>query len=408
MKPATPKTELPPSSQLRQVVFRGFLYVSFLAGLMIAFLPHRVFAQGVATGYGWCGRAGHPSVKGDCPICVRERRPQNGGGTYPAIQQPSGPSQAEIAAQQAEAERQRQQVETDRLEREAAEQRAVAEAKERERQAEFKITQANAIKSLKGVTPTGSQLKSAGNIQDNSPRGFGLKGIGDTGIKDVKPDHAVRDLGGTDAAWKQLNAAAYLAGLSLKNSSDPVESAYLAEQAARAMNGDPLGVVVPRADPRPGAERSGPAFQTVTKHIMAELKTRTTELAEKKQKVVESNQKKEAAQKETKVAREQVEKLELELKPPQLAAVATTAPPVADKTKSDALAKAKAALLAAQQSEAETTRAEERAVSEAKFSEQKINETLNMSSDLNQNPGNAKFMLDKLQAATAPAPTPAR
>jgi hypothetical protein len=431
----------PPQKQRIRNVSLFTLFISLLAGLMIVSLPNAVFAAdpvGVATGWGWCGRAGHPSVKGDCPICVRNNRSQN---YAPAPQQPTGPSQTEIAAQQAEEERQRQQVETDRIEREAAEQRAIAADGEQKRHAQFQSDKANALKSIKGVNPTGSQLKSAGYVQDYSSGGFGLKGIGDTDIKNVQQDRDVRDLGGTDAAWKQLNAAAYLAGLSVRNSSDPVESAYMAEQAARAMNGDPLGVVVPAAEARPGAARSGAsgtAYQAVTKHIMGELKTRTAELAEKKKKVVELNQQKETAKKETQVARDQVEKLELELKQPKPPAVAATAPPEADKAKDDTLAKAKddalakakddalakakedalakakakakAALLAAQQSEAEITRAEERAISEAKFSEQKINSTIVDFNTLNANPNLAESMLPKFQPAptTTPATNPTR
>ena len=334
-----------------------------------------------------------------------------GGGSYtpPA---PTYNYEAERRAQEAAAaERQQEEAERQRAEQERLGKERRVEQERRQREVEFNQNKVHAVNSLKGVGPTGSQLKSAGNIQDNSARAFGLKGIGDTDIKNVQQDRAVRDLGGTDAAWKQLNAAAYLAGLSLKNSSDPVESAYLAEQSARAMNGDPLGVVVPAAAARPHAERSAAsatAYQAVTKHIMGELKTRTAELAEKKKQVVESNQKKEAAKKETQVAREQVEKLELESKQPKPLTVAATAPPEADKAKDDALAKAKAALLAAQQSEAETTRAEERAVSEARFSEQKINSTLVGLKDLNANPDLAESMLAKLQPAptTTPATNP--
>src|SRR6266536_2086665 len=54
------------------------LHISLLAVLMIAALPQGAFAQqGVDTGYGWCGRVGHPSVKVDCPICARNNRSQN-------------------------------------------------------------------------------------------------------------------------------------------------------------------------------------------------------------------------------------------------------------------------------------------------------------------------------------------
>jgi hypothetical protein len=179
------------------------------------------------------------------------------------------------------------------------------------------------------------------------------------------------------------------------------------------MNGDPLGVVVPAAPAGPQAERSAAslaAYQAVTKHILGELKTRTAELAEKKKKVLETRQKRKTAKQETTAARERVEKLELELKQPPLAAVVAAARPGADKVKDDALAKAKAALLAAQQSKAETARGADKADAEAKFSEQQINSTLINLNDLNKNPELAESMRAKLPTTTTttPATTPTR
>ncbi len=57
------------------------------------------------------------------------------------------------------------------------------------------------------------QDRDATTLKGSLGSGLGLKGsIVDTGIRGLKPETNVRDLGGAGAAWKQLNCAAYISG----------------------------------------------------------------------------------------------------------------------------------------------------------------------------------------------------
>src|SRR2546425_2313465 len=129
------------------------LHISLLAGLMIASLPQEALAQqGKPAGGGWCSKHGSwTQAQGfNCPGCARDNRSPNGGGYSPVPQQPTGPSQAEIAARQAEEERPRQQEAADRIERDRLAREEVRKLKQ------FDADKAKALKSLQGGGPTGS------------------------------------------------------------------------------------------------------------------------------------------------------------------------------------------------------------------------------------------------------------
>ncbi|TAN38301.1 MAG: hypothetical protein EPN25_14140 [Nitrospirae bacterium] len=70
MKSATPQTERPLSTLRKNAVLGGALYISLLAGSMIAALPHKAHAdpQGKDMGHGFCTLHGHYTGPG-CPRC---------------------------------------------------------------------------------------------------------------------------------------------------------------------------------------------------------------------------------------------------------------------------------------------------------------------------------------------------
>ena len=149
---------------------------------------------------------------------------------------------------------QQQQIEEERLKREKRkkelDEQVQTEANSRKKENEEKnqafIRQRNAT-TLKGEV---------------GGEGLGLKGgVVDTGIKDLKPEGNVRDLGGAGDAWKQLNCAAYISGgaLAALSQKDPDFSGfdYLAGEAVTALDGGRLGVQCPSAPPMPGAYGKG-------------------------------------------------------------------------------------------------------------------------------------------------------
>jgi len=147
-------------------------------------------------------------------------------------------------------EAQRQQEEQRRQAEE--QQRQAAARRQQEQQQQFDADKQKALQSLKGVTPGGElSLKGADTIKDTSTNFFGLKGgVGDTGIKNVKPEKHARDV---STAWKQLHCSAEIAGYAIAaaRKGDMNEVRYLADEATRALNGAALGVQCAPAPPPP-------------------------------------------------------------------------------------------------------------------------------------------------------------
>jgi hypothetical protein len=96
----------------------------------------------------------------------------------------------------------------------------------------------------------------------------GLKGVGSTdsglkGISAAEPAKELRDLSGPQAAWKQLNCAAAIAGNAIAALQSAIdgktgerdEFKYLSSESSRALAGEQLGVVCPAPPPLPS--RSG-------------------------------------------------------------------------------------------------------------------------------------------------------
>ena len=359
--------------------------------------------QGKDTGFGFCPLHKLNYKGSDCPRCLANpgNRGNNGGNrgdSVPSLEQMRQQQQEEAEQQQ------RQRAEQERLAKER-----MVEQERRQREIEFQETQATLLKSLKGVGTGGLQLKTAGTIIDNNPRGFGLKGLGDTGIKNVAPDRDARDLGGAESAWKQLNAAAYLAKTAARQS-DPTEMLYLATEVTKVMNGETLGVSLPKAPPMPRPPASatpGAEYREATKLILAEVSRKAAEFKEKTRVAVELARKKTEAAAATKVAQETLEKAQSSAAQAVVPAVVVPAVPVATATepppkpKPSALEEARAALLKAQQAEAEANRVAERADAEAKFEAQKINEGMLTLDALNQRPELAADMIKKLQGTAA-------
>lgn len=129
---------------------------------------------------------------------------------------------------------QRAREETDRQEREEETKRLEAE-----RQRQFIENRDEGAKLLKGNT---------------GAAGFGLKGVdpSESGLR--KPDKPVsRDIGGKQAAWKQLHCASSITGgalIALQNGVEQ-EFSYLVGEAAKALNGEQLGVECKSAPPLP-------------------------------------------------------------------------------------------------------------------------------------------------------------
>ncbi len=160
----------------------------------------------------------------------------------------------------------RQAAAAQEAERERENERRAKEARERkEREDQFIRDRDAGVGELRGVIGTKTTANSAG------PE---LRGVGavDTGIRDVRPDRKARaDLGGTHAAWKQLNCAAGIAGYAMdslnlkvvgpRGAPDFKEFTYLSGEAINALNGGTVGVecpptaALPRTYGKGGAER---------------------------------------------------------------------------------------------------------------------------------------------------------
>ena len=179
----------------------------------------------------------------NCPMNPANR---SGGGNYYHRNAPSGPSQWELEQQRrAEEERRHREAEAQhRKEVEEANRRASEEAG-----LEFENDKQEALNSLKGIT--GGELQIKGGTAF-----FGIKGNPDiVTLKTAGPATSVMP-----TAWKQLNAAATLAGSALAKlpqngadirEADIEEVRYLCNQASKALAGERLNVVVPDAPAMP-------------------------------------------------------------------------------------------------------------------------------------------------------------
>ena len=120
------------------------------------------------------------------------------------------------------------------------------------KQEEFEQQKREAIEGLKGVgqMQSGYELKGVDTIKDNTVGAFGLKGVGDTGIKNVGPDENRRDV---STAWQQLHCANEISSYAFAAAGrgDIDETRYLASEAIDALNGNPIGVVCSAAPPMP-------------------------------------------------------------------------------------------------------------------------------------------------------------
>ena len=196
----------------------------------------------------WCATVGTPSGTPSNPVCIP--RPQGGassgsGGGSSGYSSPpvySGPSADELARQARERQR---LVEARRLEE------TRRQAEEADRQRRFIAERDAAAGTLKGGT--GTPFFGAGAL-----RGAPLNS---TASRDIRPAAEARDLGGAQAAWKQLNCAASLSGtafaaLRRRTGPDYDEFSYLTREATNALNGDRLGVQCPAAPAMPKFEPS--------------------------------------------------------------------------------------------------------------------------------------------------------
>lgn len=332
----------------------------------------------------------------------------------PSVAQPAQEDSQTSADNSAAEQQQRERVEEEARAKKAEAERRRQEQEDRERQIKFEHDKQEAFHSLKGGVASGSGLKSIPALKDQSSGSFGLKRLGDTGIKDLRPDHELRDLGGDNAAWKQLNAAAWLAQNSIQayDQHDPTKAVYLADQAIRAANGEPLGVAVPAAPPfprRPSPKPVPPEYQEVQKIIQTRMILSATALSKRMSESAKLAQAKERAEADVKAAQSKLEILQST--PPQLDPVSPPAhqaasatlkqPPPATVDKASALAEARAALEAAQKANANAARAHESADAEMKASQSKLNEVLQAETDLEANPDLAATMQRKLLAGSS-------
>ena len=228
---------------------RMSLLVVSLVALAMA-IPGSAFGQKAVSCGCRCGIVlSAPCGPEDCMRACGYNRP-----TQPDNGPPSDTAEQERARQRTlEDERQRAEEQRRRDTEEAARLQRQRETDEAARKQQDFIRELDAASKL---------LKGANTIHDHSSRTFGLKGVGDTGIKDVRPDRDLRDV---STAWKQLHCSRELASYALKAARktggqvDLAEVRYLANEALNALNGVQLGVKcsdkVPPL-PRVGADRS--------------------------------------------------------------------------------------------------------------------------------------------------------
>jgi hypothetical protein len=187
---------------------------------------------------GWAQSHGHADA---CSSSQPANRSTFGPPTY-------APPPTNNAAAEHEAEIERERA------REKARARAAAE--EKRRHEEFEKNKTDALKDLKGDSTSDLDLKGvgAGTIKDKNTPFFGLKGVGDTGIKDIAPARNPRDV---STAWKQLHCATEISGYALADATkldgqiDLDEVRYLAGEAISALHGESLGVQCSEAPPMP-------------------------------------------------------------------------------------------------------------------------------------------------------------
>lgn len=117
---------------------------------------------------------------------------------------------------------------------------------------EFEEKKREAINSVKGITRTEPtyNLKGVDTIKDNSVGAFGLKGVGNTGIKDIGPEKNTREV---STAWKQVHCATEISGFAFSAAAkgDVNEAQYLASEAISALSGHSMGVTCSEAPPMP-------------------------------------------------------------------------------------------------------------------------------------------------------------
>lgn len=195
--------------------------------------------HGSAAGYGF-SRAGPYQDIGQCQA-MAARMGLNADCYYEpeATETPiqNGPTPEEVGRQTRERE---QQEEARRQEQ------ARRQAEEAERQRRYNADRDAATATLKGGT--GTPFFGAGALRGAPPAGVG--------IRELKPETSIRDLGGPQAAWKELNCAASLSGSAIgalrgRAAPDYDEFSFLTREATNALNGDPIGVQCPAAPPMP-------------------------------------------------------------------------------------------------------------------------------------------------------------
>lgn len=192
-------------------------------------------------------------------------------------------SNYDYQAAQAAAEAARLAEEQRKREAELEQQRKDADEKRRkeeiEKNARFLRDRNEAAGTLRGSTGT--------TITPNTSGGSVLRGSSmDTGIRNLKPATETRDLGGSQAAWKQLNCAAAisayafaaLAGSDTRGKAgdndfrkpDYDEFRNLANEASKALNGEQLGVQCPSAPAAPDSYGRG-GYERYTAKLKAKL-----------------------------------------------------------------------------------------------------------------------------------------
>jgi hypothetical protein len=223
----------------------------------------------------WCiQQGGMPNYNPNNPVCT-PGTPGGGASSQHSAPTYSGPSSDELAREARERERREE---------------ARRQADEAERQRRFIADRDAAAGTLKG---TGTPFFGATELKGAPPEG--------SGIRDIKPAAEARDLGGPQAAWKQLNCAASLSGtafaaLRRRTGPDYDEFSYLTREATNALNGDPLGVQCPAPSAMPKFEPSKFKIKFVLllermKSDAAELKRAQTERESNLDKLIEAKRK---------------------------------------------------------------------------------------------------------------------
>ena len=294
---------------------------------------------------------------------------------------PSGPSPEQLQKQRRQAERQRQ------LEAAEAEERQ-RKLDEETKRLEFERRKQEAVGELKGASGNKITLKSGTTF-------FGIKGNPDTNLqlKEVGPAEPAMP-----TAWKQLNAAAYLAGVAISGlEKDPIDIEdvrFICDQAGKALGGERLSVQVPEAAPMPRlSENPPPAAAKFYETVVKVIGRQAARIEKDAGRIRQAEEKKKAAESEILERKNEVSRLKADAKAPD-----AVQPSQNKRIANPALADALAALALARQSDANAAVQERAARADQADAQAGLRKLGQIAKTVAANPAAAGRQLQQLQS----------